>query len=109
MSQPASARAIDTTPPAPPTWVVPQGATRLTNDAGASVVRLRWTVAEPNLQIGIQRRRPSWPWFPLTSWIDGTASFDDATARHDQAYQYRLRAMDSTGNRSEFSPQRGVE
>lgn len=60
---------------------------------------------DPDLAILIQRRRQgTLAWRSLGGWLEtGTLVYLDEGLGAGETYEYRLRAMDATGNRSGFS------
>jgi hypothetical protein len=67
----------------------------------SSFVRLTWDVSEP-LAVLVQRRQPgAVAWSILADWLaPAIASFEDATAAIDTAYEYRLKGRDSSRRQS---------
>ncbi len=117
-------RATDTTPPAPPAWersvwirIDVDGAEYDYDDPAASefepAIALQWLAEEPKLTALLERRNTGSEWWtPATEWIEPhdssnpetedarRFSWTDDTAAPGQAYEYRVKLADLSGNAS---------
>jgi len=107
-SNPASARAVDLTPPAAPLWAE-AGDIAWAADAGVDRVMLDWQDVpnEHGLRYLVRRRVSGEArWMPASSWIEGATSFTDTQSRAGTTYDYQVRAMDGAGNKGDWSESR---
>ncbi|MDX1503541.1 MAG: hypothetical protein R3325_14370, partial [Thermoanaerobaculia bacterium] len=99
----ATARSYDATPPAAPVWAAP-ALTAGPGPGGAPQVTLAWVPPpdDPELAILVQRRQQGTAaWRSQGAWLDaGTVAWVDQGVEAGVTYEYRLRAMDPSGNRS---------
>lgn len=104
-STPVSARALDLTPPVAPTWPA-SGAISVQADAeGTERFSLAWEEAadDPSLSYLVRRRAVgAVPWVVVSTWAEGS-SFMDLRSNTGTSYEYQVRAMDNSGNRSDWS------
>lgn|GEM_PF-5189522 len=106
LSEIVTARAFDATPPDPPEWEA-SPLTLGTDGDGKPQVTLRWqaVAADPDLSILVQRRETGTPlWRARSEWLAaGTLEHIDGGLRAGESYDYRVRAMDPSGNRGDWS------
>ncbi len=106
LSQPVSARAVDLTPPAAPTWATADAIICASVESGVAHTTLKWDLPadDPGLRYLVRRRTSGEArWTPISGWISGSSPFLDASSRADNPYEYQLRAMDAAGNRGPWS------
>jgi hypothetical protein len=70
---------------------------------GDGTIALTWQPVEAGARVVVQRRMHTGAaWLPLTSWLEATTTFEDRLPP-EATPTYRLRAMDTIGNRSAWS------
>jgi len=107
MSQVVTSRPYDETPPSAPDWDASAGITDSTNTDGMREISLKWELiaGDEDARFLIQRKAGSFPaWMTLGGWLDpGTTTFTDTQIAFNESYEYRIRAMDVVGNKSDWS------
>jgi hypothetical protein len=98
-SPPTSGRAIDTVPPAPPTWVSAGW------NADGVAIGLRWRPAESGHAVLVQRAPAGGSvWTSVSPWLaPGTRTYLDARVLSSDPHEYRLVARSDSGLLSEPS------
>ena len=111
LSAAASARAIDNQPPPPPEWASVNPLQIVTNASGRPTLLLRWQAIpnEPDARILVQRQTGNSPaWMSITGWMPSATGYKDENIFLGGSYQYRLRAMDTMGNRGDWSAEQAT-
>ncbi len=105
LSAAASARAVDTTPPAAPQWVADP--LTVETSGGEEAVRLRFAAppGDADATFRVQRQQVGKPaWRPIAAWLAaGTTEFLDEDVQNGIDYLYRIQAMDAAGNVGPFN------
>lgn len=103
MSDFASGRAYDLTPPTKPAWAAANALSWTTQTDGTNAASLSWLLSEGNLQVKIQRKKSgSAAWITITT-IHDISVFIDNEARSTNDYEYRIQTIDKAGNKSDWS------
>ncbi len=94
-------RAVDTTPPDPPTWVSAEW------NAEETAIELEWVLADANHEVLVQRATiGSDNWVSVAGWLpNGTGAYSDATPYSPESSVYRLKVREPSGNISKIYPQ----
>lgn len=106
MSDVASSRPFDETPPEPPEW---DRSSPIVDSitAGERTIALKWLPepGDPDATFLVQRRSDSFrAWLRVGGWqAPGTLTVTDRGLLHAAHYEYRVQAMDKVGNRSIWS------
>lgn len=103
-------RAVDLTPPEPPTW---EQAEWVAGPGGSHFIRLRWTVGEPGTSCILQRKTDhETTWRAVTEWLASPLKrtgppvvwvyqFEDKIANPEIGYEYRVQVVSRAGNMNE--------